>query len=108
MKWHCISGTQLLLFIYTEKQRLVNALGLPATDHSHGGPGVNSSLSFLLCTRLRKGLAIHQSMKEGHVSVVGLLVNAYSTITFPSPSSLPITTGLQLTLLQQGNEVSVP
>ena len=36
MKWHCISGTELLLFINTEKQHLVNALGLPATDDSHG------------------------------------------------------------------------
>lgn len=85
MKWHCISGTELLLFINTEKQHLVNALGLPATDDSHGGPGVNSSLSFLLCTRLRKGLAVDQAGKEGHASVVGLLVNVYSTVTFLSP-----------------------
>lgn len=43
------------------------------------------SLSFLLCTHLRKGLAVDQAVKEGHVSVVGLLVNVYSTITFLSP-----------------------
>lgn len=32
MKWHCISGMWLLFFINTKKQRLVNAVGLPATD----------------------------------------------------------------------------
>lgn len=35
MKWHCASGTLLLLFINTRKQHLVDALGEPAVGHSH-------------------------------------------------------------------------
>lgn len=101
MKWHYISGTQLLLLTNTEKQHVVSASGLLATDHSDGQlePELQPCLLHFTHFGASGGLQLAGQRSRGPGFLAGFAGDCvHSTNRFQSFEPLSLIPGHQLPL----------